>query len=87
MQGYHGRLLEVDLSNQTTRDLSISEDFCKNYIGGATMAAALIFQRSGGLRPATGSGGDGDRAFYRFIHTHGKSICSGRNFAAHRVLG
>ena len=45
MNGYHGRFLEVDLSSQTTKDFPVSEDFCKKYIGGATMAAALIFDR------------------------------------------
>ena len=45
MKGYHGRFLEVDLSSQTTKDFPLSEDFCKKYIGGATMAAALIFDR------------------------------------------
>ncbi len=45
MQGYHGRFLEVDLTNRITRDLPLSEDFCKKYIGGATMAAALIYDR------------------------------------------
>jgi len=45
MQGYHGRFLEVDLGSRTTRDLELSEDFCKKYIGGATMAAALIYDR------------------------------------------
>ena len=50
MKGYHGRFLEVDLTNRTTRDLPLSEDFCKKYIGGATMAAALIYER---LAPGT----------------------------------
>lgn len=45
MNGYHGRILEIDLNNQTTKDLPLSEDFCKTYIGGATMAAALIYDR------------------------------------------
>jgi aldehyde:ferredoxin oxidoreductase len=45
MHGYHGRFLEVDLNNKTTTDLPLSEDFCKAYIGGATMAAALVFDR------------------------------------------
>ncbi len=45
MQGYHGRFLEVDLNNKTTTDLPLSEEFCKGYIGGATMAAALVFDR------------------------------------------
>ncbi|MBW2439986.1 MAG: aldehyde ferredoxin oxidoreductase family protein [Deltaproteobacteria bacterium] len=45
MQGYHGRFLEVDLNTKTTTDFPLSEDFCKDYIGGATMAAALVFDR------------------------------------------
>ncbi len=45
MQGYHGKFLEVDLTNKTTQDLPLSEDFCKAYIGGATMAAALVYDR------------------------------------------
>jgi aldehyde:ferredoxin oxidoreductase len=45
MQGYHGKFLEVDLTNKTTNDLPLSEDFCKTYIGGATMAAALVYER------------------------------------------
>ena len=52
MNGYHGRFLEVDLTGRTTRELPISDDFCKKYIGGATMAAALIYDRiSPGLDP------------------------------------
>jgi aldehyde:ferredoxin oxidoreductase len=45
MKGYHGKFLEVDLTNKTTQDLPLSEDFCKAYIGGATMAAALVYDR------------------------------------------
>jgi aldehyde:ferredoxin oxidoreductase len=45
MKGYHGKFLEVDLTNKTTEDLPLSEDFCKAYIGGATMAAALVYER------------------------------------------
>ena len=45
MKGYHGRFLEVDLSNRNTKDLPLTEDFCKNYIGGATMAAAFVYDR------------------------------------------
>jgi aldehyde:ferredoxin oxidoreductase len=45
MKGYHGRFLEVDLDRRTTRDFPITEDFCKKYIGGAAMAAALIYDR------------------------------------------
>ena len=45
MNGYHGKLLEVDLTNKTTHDLPLSEDFCKQFIGGATLAAALVYDR------------------------------------------
>ncbi len=45
MKGYHGRFLEVDLTNRTTKDLPLSEGFCRQYIGGAAMAAALIYDR------------------------------------------
>lgn len=45
MKGYHGKFLEVDLNSQTIKDFPLSEDFCKKYIGGATMAAALVFDR------------------------------------------
>ena len=45
MKGYHGRFLEVDLNRRTTKDFPITEDFCKKYIGGAAMAAALIYDR------------------------------------------
>ncbi|MFH1091812.1 MAG: aldehyde ferredoxin oxidoreductase family protein, partial [Pseudomonadota bacterium] len=52
MYGYHGRFLDVDLSARTTQDLPLTEDFCKKYIGGATMAAALVYDRvSPGMDP------------------------------------
>ena len=45
MKGYHGKFLEVDLGTQTCEDFPLTENFCKKYIGGATMAAALVFDR------------------------------------------
>ena len=45
MKGYHGRILEIDLSTRKMADLSLSEDFLKKYIGGATLAAALVWDR------------------------------------------
>ncbi len=45
MKGYHGRLLEVDLSARRMADLPLAEDFLKKYIGGATLAAALVYER------------------------------------------
>ncbi len=43
MHGYHGRFLKVDLTTLTTEDMSISEDVFRKYIGGATLAAHLIY--------------------------------------------
>jgi len=43
MYGYHGRFLKVDLGARKTEDMSLSEDFFKRYIGGATLAAGLIY--------------------------------------------
>ena len=45
MYGYHGRFLEVDLSAGTTTEIPLSEEFLEKYIGGATLAAALIYER------------------------------------------
>ncbi len=45
MNGYHGRFLEIDLNTKTTKELPLSEDFCQKFIGGATMAAALVYDR------------------------------------------
>ncbi len=47
MKGYHGRLLEVDLSTRKMTDLPLAEDFLKKYIGGAALAAALVYDRMG----------------------------------------
>jgi len=45
MYGYHGRFLDLDLGAGTTKDLPLSEDDLKKYIGGATLAAALVYDR------------------------------------------
>jgi aldehyde:ferredoxin oxidoreductase len=45
MNGYHGRFLDVDLGAGTTRDLPLSEEDLKKYIGGATLGAALVYDR------------------------------------------
>lgn len=47
MKGYHGRLLEIDLSTRRMTDWPLSEDFLEKYIGGATLAAALVYDRLG----------------------------------------
>jgi aldehyde:ferredoxin oxidoreductase len=45
MKGYHGRLLDVDLTARKTADLALPEETAKKYIGGATLAAALVYDR------------------------------------------
>ena len=45
MYGYHGRFLEVDLSAGTTTEIPLSEEILEKYIGGATLAAALVYER------------------------------------------
>ena len=45
MYGYHGRFLEVDLSAGTTEELPLSEETLEKYVGGATLAAALVYER------------------------------------------
>jgi len=45
MNGYHGRILEVDLSAQTIQETALSEEYAKQYIGGATLAARLIYDK------------------------------------------
>lgn len=43
MNGYHGRFLKVDLQKRKTEELPLSEDDLRKYIGGATLAARLIY--------------------------------------------
>jgi aldehyde:ferredoxin oxidoreductase len=43
MNGYHGRFLRVDLSDLKIKDMPLLEDDLKKFIGGATLAAKLIY--------------------------------------------
>ena len=43
MNGYHGRFLKVDLDRNQCEAMPLSEAMLKKYIGGATLAAALIY--------------------------------------------
>ena len=43
MKGYHGRFLKVDLNRLTTGDMPLAEDLLKKFIGGATLAAKLLY--------------------------------------------
>lgn len=47
MKGYHGRFLEVDLSDGSMRDIPLGEDFCRKFLGGTAMASALLYERMG----------------------------------------
>lgn len=43
MYGYQGRFLKVDLNTKTTEDMPLIEEDLKKFIGGATLAAKLIY--------------------------------------------
>lgn len=45
MHGYHGRFLEVDLSTGSLRDLPLKEKSCREFVGGAGLASALLLER------------------------------------------
>ncbi|UCD85396.1 MAG: aldehyde ferredoxin oxidoreductase family protein [Deltaproteobacteria bacterium] len=43
MYGYQGKFLNVDLSAPNTREMPLAEDELKNFIGGAGLAAKMIY--------------------------------------------
>jgi len=43
MKGVHGKLLEVDLTQGTTRELSIPEEHFRRYLGGRGLGARLLY--------------------------------------------
>lgn len=43
MYGYQGKFLNVNLSAQDTQEMPLAEDDLKNFIGGASLAAKLIY--------------------------------------------
>jgi len=45
MFGYHGKFLNVDLNARETRTLELEADVLKKFIGGASLAARLIYDR------------------------------------------
>jgi len=45
MFGYHGRFLDVDLSNGNVGTLELEEDLLKKFIGGASLAARPIYDQ------------------------------------------
>ncbi|MEM3162251.1 MAG: aldehyde ferredoxin oxidoreductase C-terminal domain-containing protein [Candidatus Bathyarchaeia archaeon] len=45
--GYAGKFLEVDLSTQSIRDVVLSEEILKDYVGGRGLAAKILWDRLG----------------------------------------
>ena len=43
MNGYQGKFLNVDMNKKHYEDIPLSEDLLKNFIGGASLAACLIY--------------------------------------------
>ena len=45
--GYAGKLLEVDLSTERTRQVRLKDDVLKDYVGGRGLAAKILWDRLG----------------------------------------
>jgi aldehyde:ferredoxin oxidoreductase len=43
MYGYHGKILQVDLSARETKDVKLEEEDLRNFVGGAGLAARLLY--------------------------------------------
>ncbi len=43
--GHFGRILEIDLTHQTTKDVNIDLDTCERYMGGCGLGTQLLFNR------------------------------------------
>jgi len=43
MYGYHGKILQVDLSTRQTKDIELKEEDLRKFIGGAGLAAKLMY--------------------------------------------
>jgi len=48
--GYMGKILRVDLTNQSTKEEAVSEELAKNYLGGAGFAIKYLYDE---LKPGT----------------------------------
>ncbi|MEM2889500.1 MAG: aldehyde ferredoxin oxidoreductase N-terminal domain-containing protein, partial [Candidatus Bathyarchaeia archaeon] len=46
-RGYAGKILDIDLSNDKIRDITISEEVLKNYVGGRGLATRILWDRLG----------------------------------------
>ncbi len=45
MYGYHGKFLNVDLTENRISEMPLAEDDLKKFIGGATLSAKLIYDQ------------------------------------------
>ncbi len=45
--GYAGQYLEVDMTNKTYKAVPLTEQFCRDYIGGRAMATRMLLDRMG----------------------------------------
>ena len=53
--GYMGKLLFVDLSTGKTKDESLDDKFCRDFIGGIGFGVKILFDRQqGGIDPLGG---------------------------------
>lgn len=43
MKGYFGKFLKVDLTRKTIEDLPLSDDDLRQYVGGSTLAAKIVY--------------------------------------------
>ena len=41
--GYTGKIVRVDLTNQTTKEEAVSEELAKNYLGGTGFAIKYLY--------------------------------------------
>ncbi|MEM3982054.1 MAG: aldehyde ferredoxin oxidoreductase C-terminal domain-containing protein [Thermofilum sp.] len=48
LYGYHGRLLEVDLSRERSREVEIEPEILEQYVGGRGLASYLLWRELGG---------------------------------------
>ena len=50
--GYWGKILEINLTTKTYKDIEIEESLYRKYLGGSGLAAALLYKSFGYNKPA-----------------------------------
>jgi hypothetical protein len=88
MKGYHGRFLKVNLSALQTEDMPLDEAVLKSFIGGATLAAKLLYDhlqpgRIPWRRQAPSSSPQGLHG----LSSPGQSLCGLRHLSHDGLLG